>query len=144
MIGFLSEDTKIDNVEAYGSANTTTLTSDSVDMQGYDGVVFIAKYGTAAANNVIHAEQSSDDGDSDAFTDIADSEVAAGASDEIQFIDILRPEERYVRCAALRGTSSTLEGIWAIRYQARTKAVDNTTAGTIAGVTLVSPVAGTK
>jgi hypothetical protein len=148
MNGFLTEYCKLTKVADHTAAATTDVTSSSVDMQGWDGVVFFTSYGTAAADNLIHIEQSSDDGSSDTFTDVAGSEVnASGASDEDQFVDILRPEERYLRCIAVRGTSSTCESIWALQYRGRKApfaSSPNLTSGTIYGNRLQSPVAGTK
>jgi hypothetical protein len=136
-MNFLTEEVLITKVEAYGSANTTTLTSDSVDCAGYDGVAFVAVYGTAAADNLIYAEASTDDS---TFVQVTSSEPNdAGASSEIQFVDIIKPPARYVRCLAVRGTSSTLENIIAYRYKARNLPVDNKVAGTIEGEQLVGP-----
>ena len=144
-MNLFTEDVKITRVKAYQSANTTDVTSDGVDMNGYDGVAFLVCYGTAAADNLIHAEQSSDNGVGDAYTDIAGSEPNdAGASSEIQFVDIRQPQERYVRCIAVRGTSSTVENIYAFRYNIRSMPADNKTAGTIEGEQLIAPIAGTK
>lgn len=148
MNGFLTENCKLTKVSDHTTAATTDVTSSSVDMQGWDGVVFFTSYGTAAADNLIHVEQSSDDGSSDTFADVAGSEVnASGTSDEDQFVDILRPEERYLRCIAVRGTSSTCESIWALQYRGRVAPFadnPNLTSGTIYGNRLLSPVAGTK
>lgn len=143
--GPLADKVVFTKIKDHSTANTGDVTSDSVDMQGYDGVVFCTSYGTAAADNLFHAEQSSDDGAVDTFTDITGSELdLAGASDEDQVLDIFRPEERYVRVVAQRGTSSTLESIWAIRYCLRDVPADNDTSGTIASKILIEPVAGTK
>jgi hypothetical protein len=83
-----------------------------------------------------------------ALSDAADlegSEVDVGSSDEDLFVDVLRPRERYLRAVVLRGTSTTVESIWAIQYRAKdTLPVDNETAGTIAGKKLVYPAEGTK
>jgi hypothetical protein len=139
-MNLFTEDVKITKVEAYAAANTTDLTSDSVDMAadgGYDAVCFVAVYGTAAADNLIHAETSPDDS---TFTDITGSEPNdAGASSEIQFVDVISPAARYVRCVAVRGTSTTLENIIAYRYKLRDKPADNKTAGTIEGEQLIAP-----
>lgn len=146
--GFLTESCKLTKVADHSTAATTDVTSASVDMEGWDGVVFFTSYGTAAANNLIHIEQSSDDGSVDTFTDVAGSEVnASGASDEDQFVDILRPQERYLRCIGVRGTSSTLESIWALQYKGRKvpfASAPNLTSGTIYGNRLTQPIAGTK
>ena len=145
MASALTEKMKITKVLDYTSANTGTTNTASVDMAGYESVVFLTSFGTAAADNLMHVEQSSDDASSDAYADLEGSEVnAGGASDEDQWIEIIRPREQYVRAAVVRGTSSTIEAVWAIQYAAKSRPVDNTTTGTIAGHSLVSPAEGTK
>ena len=59
MQGLLSERVKITKVLDYTGAGTSATNTSSVDMAGYDGVVFITSFGTAAANNVMKAQQSS-------------------------------------------------------------------------------------
>jgi len=141
----LSEDVKLTVVSGYASAAQTDVTSTGVDMTDWDGVLFLTSYGTAAADNLIHVEQSSDNGSSDTYADLEGGEIdLGGASDEDQWVDVFRPKERYVRCIAQRGTSSTLETIWAIQYRGRSLPADNTTAGTIYGKTIISPDEGTK
>lgn len=139
-----SEEWGIVKVSDPSGAGTSTVNSTGVDMANAEEVFFCTSYGTPAADNLIHAEQSSDDGSSDTYADIAGSEpTLGGASDEDQWINIVGPEERYVRCVGVRGTSSTLGDIWAF-VRKKKQAHDNTTTGTIAGVALVHPVAGTK
>jgi len=141
---FLSDEVKITKVADAQTAGTDTVNGTGVDMAGWDGVIFLTSFGTAAANNALHAEQSSDDGDSDSYTDLEGSEVDVGSSDEDQWVDVLCPQERYVRPSALRGTSSTLGDIWAIQYRGRSVAADNVTAGTINGKQVYHPDEGTK
>jgi len=139
----LNERVKITWVADYASANTTDVNGTGLNMAGYEGVIFVAKYGTAAADNVLLAEGSSDDGGGDAYAELTGTQVGAGASDEVQWVEVYRPVEQYIRCVAERGTSSTLFGILAIQYGASSQAVDNTTAGTIHGEYHVSPAEGT-
>lgn len=139
----LSSGCKFTKLADYASANTTDVTSASVDMLGYEGVVFLTSYGTAAANNLMHAEQSSDDGSLDGFSDIEGTSVGVSTSDEDQWLEIHRPGKRYLRVVCARGTSTTLENIWAIQYGARSQPVDNTVAGTIHGELSVTPAEGT-
>ena len=149
---FLTEAVKITKVADAATAATSDVTGTGVDMQGWDGVVFLTSYGTAAADNLIHAEESSDDAATDAYTDIAGSEVdLSGASDEDQFLDIMRHGSggtaRYIRVVAQRGTSSTCGDIWALQYRGREvpfAASPNLTSGTIYGKRVLSPIAGTK
>jgi hypothetical protein len=137
----LSNGIKITKVSDAVGAGTTDVESTGVDMAGYEGVLFLVSFGTAAANNIANAQQSTDNS---TFADLLGTAVAlGGASDEDQWIDVYRPLERYVRCHLEIGTSSTVENIWAIQYGARKLPVDNTTTGTIAGEAHVSPIEGT-
>lgn len=142
--GLFSEECKITKVKDAAGAATTDVTSDIIDMAGFDGVIFLTSLGTAAADNTIHAEQGAAAAMGDA-ADLEGSEVDVGSSDEDLFIDILRPRERYLRVVVTRATSSTVGDIWAIQYRAHDSvSVDNTTAGTINGKQLVYPAEGTK
>ena len=137
----LSNHIKITKVKDHSAAATTDVESDGVDMAGFEGVIFMTSFGTAAADNLANAQQSTDNS---TFAALLGTAVAqGGASDEDVWIDIYRPLERYVSLHVDRGTSSTLESIWAIQYGARKLPVDNTTTGTIAGEAHVSPIEGT-
>lgn len=136
----LSNKVKLTKVADHTTAATTAVNSSSVDMQGFEGVIFITSFGTANSGNTCNLAQSSDDSN---FDDLTGSSVTSGSSDEDIWIDVYRPSDRYVRLEAVRGSSSTLESIWAIQYGARVQPVDNTTTGTIAGEAHVSPAEGT-
>jgi hypothetical protein len=148
MPGFLSQNIKITKVKDHSTAATSDVNSDSIDMEangGFENVMFLTSYGSPAANNMIHAESSSDNGAADSFADIAGSEVdLGGTSDEDQYIDIQHPPERYVRCVGVRGTSSTLESIWAVQYNGRTRPQTQDITGTIYGKRIADPAVGTK
>ena len=141
----LSSAVKIQQGAATTSAGTSNVNGANIDMQNYEGVLFIAKFGTAAADNTIKGQQSSESGGGspDAYSDLAGTSVGVGASDEIVWLDILKPRERYVRMVALRGTSTTLDWAVAIQYGPRKGPVDNTVAGTIHGEAHTSPAEGT-
>lgn len=143
MRGFLSEKVKIVKIKDHSTADTSAVTSDAVDTQGYDGVLFVTSFGTAAAGNTVKVQQSSDDAAADAYADLTGTSVTSGTSDEDVFVDVQRPKERYLKFVAARGTSSTLESMYAILYNPRSLPVDNTTSGTITGETHLSPAEGT-
>lgn len=136
----LSNHVKITKVQDHTAAGTTAVNSTGVDMAGYEGVLFVTSFGTAASGNTLEAAQSADDS---TYNDLAGTSVTSGTSDEDVWIDVYRPIDRYVRVEAARGTSSTLESIWAIQYGGRVQPVDNTTSGTIIGEAHVSPAEGT-
>ncbi len=75
--------------------------------------------------------------------DLLGTLVAPGASDEIQWVEIRNPRERYVRLVALRGTSTTIDWAIALPYGPRKLPVDNNIAGTIAGEVHSAPAEGT-
>lgn len=144
----LNAEIKLVKVQDVTTAGTSTISADSVDLSadgGWDGVFLFASFGTAAADNLLHVEQSSDDADADAFADLLGSQVSAGGnSNEDQWVDIFRPLEKFIRVVADRGTSTTIGDIWAILYRGRSKPFSNITVGTINGIALVSPAEGTK
>lgn len=127
-------------VSAPAAAATTAVNSPSVDMAGYEGVLFMTRFGTAASNNTVNAAGSADDS---TFTDYTGSSVVSGTSDEVVWIDVYRPIDRYVRLEAARGTSSTLESVTAILYGGRKQPISNVLSGTIIGEAHVSPTQGT-
>lgn len=141
----LNSEIKLVKVADHTTAATTDVTSASVDMTqdgGWDGVLFLTSFGTAAADNGIKAQQSSDDGSTDNFADLEGTKVFGGTAEDI-WLDIFRPQEDYVRVIGLRGTSSTLESIWALLYRGRGQPADNTRSGEITGETHASPDEGT-
>lgn len=137
----LSNGIKITKVADHTTAGTSAVEATGVDMAGFEGVLFVTSFGTAASGNTLLASQDTASGGS--YTDLLGSSVTSGTSDEDVWIDVYRPTKRYVRVEAARGTSSTLESIWAIQYGARKQPVDNTTSGTIVGEASVSPAEGT-
>lgn len=139
----LSNAVKITKVEDPTADGTAAIDSAGVDMSGYEGVLFVTSFGTAASDNTVNAAQSSDDGSTDAYADLEGTSVASGTSDEDVWVDVFRPRLRYVRLEVARGTTTTMGDIWAIQYGPRTLPVDNTTSGTIVGEAHVSPAEGT-
>ncbi len=144
--GFFSDQCKLIKIQDHTTAGTSTVTSSAVDMLQTDGfyqnVLLFTSFGTAASNNTIKAQQSSDDGSSDAYADLEGTSVASGSSDEDTWID-LKPRERYVKFLALRGTSSTLESMWALLYNPRNIVETNVVSGTIIGEAHNRPAEGT-
>lgn len=122
MQGMFTETNKIVRLKASQTAATSTITSDSVDMAadgGWDEVTFVVDFETAAANNVLKAQSSSDDFDSDTAADIEGTAVTVDTGDTVQRLNIVKPPERYVRASCARGTSTVLGTIYAILSRGR-------------------------
>ena len=113
---------KMSRVENGAVAGTGTLTSDVVDMQNFDNLVFLAALGDVltTGENVLQAQQS-DVGDGSGMVNIAASVVSftAGASDadnKLMLLEIARPTKRFLRVTLARTVANTvLDGIFAFQ-----------------------------
>lgn len=113
----LLKNTDIRTVKLYQASGTSAVNSDSVDMQGWEGVMFVTEMGTANAGNYVNAAQSSDNS---TFNDLEGTRVTPSTDGDQILVDIYRPRARYVRLEAVRaGSATTLETIIAIRYGPR-------------------------
>ncbi len=140
--GFLNEDIKI-TVDDATVAGTSAVDSTALDMTGYDGVLFIVKLGTAAANNTAKGQE--DTGSSMATVqDLLASKVSSSAVATLKtlVLDIQRPQKQWVRVEVARGTSTTVDAIVAIQYKARNLPVAQA-AASVALKQLSSPAEGT-
>lgn len=144
----LTDKVKTVRVSNAVAAGATDVTCTAVDMTGYDAVRFIALFGTLTATQVtsIRAQCSSDDGSSDAYTDIEGSASDALGDDDdndMLVLDIVRPPERYVKCIIDRATANAVvDGVIAELYCARDEVVTQD-ATVIEAVKLSHPVEGT-
>lgn len=132
---------------APAAAATTDVTGTAIDTQGYDGVLFVAHLGTITSGAVtsLKAQQSSDDGDADAYADLAGSgtTIPDSASDKLAILDVYRPQERYVKPILDRGTqNAVLNGMIAILYKGRSVPV-SLHANVAVSNLVVSPAEGT-
>ena len=113
---------KISRVEDGAVAGVTVLTSDVIDMQNFDGLVFLAALGDvlATAVNVLQA-QHSDVGDGSGMTNIVASVVswtadATDADNKLMLLEIFRPTKRFLRVTLTRTVANTvLDGIFAFQ-----------------------------
>jgi len=119
----LCKEVKCTLVQVALADGATDPDSDSVDMEGFDGVMFLGIVGTIAATGTVTlaAEQSSDDSTFNALSGIS-AEAGAADDDKFLLLDVYRPTDRYVRTALTRGTAdSVYGGTIAIQYKARKK-----------------------
>lgn len=139
----LSEVVTFTKVADHSASAGAEVDSASVDTAGYEGVVFLTSLSVANVGNYLAAQQSSDDGVADGWSDIEGSKVSSGASDEDLWLDI-HPTKRYVRAVVIRaGAATTCESIWALRYGGPVAPVSNVLAGTIAGEAHFAAAEGT-
>lgn len=126
--GYFTDNFAITKVADHTTAGTSDVTSASVDMAGWDGVVFFTSLGTAASGNIVTLHGSSDNSSFSATSALKSS----GTSDEDVAVDLQNPASRYYRAVVTRGTSSTCESIWAIQYHGRSRPQTFAVSGTSA------------
>ncbi len=125
----LSKDVKITVVAAAAAAATTAITSDVLDMSGYDGVMFVALTGDVTATSVLTLTAKANSANSTSsptpVTQKATDAFTAGASDadsKALVVDVFKPTLRYVFAELTRATANAVVGgIIAIQYQASNK-----------------------
>lgn len=137
----LADQIKISFVEGAATAGTSTLTTDIVDMQGYDGCVFVAILGDVTSGSVLSFKAQQNTANSTSgMADLAGSTIGAtaGASDydsKMLVIDVHQPKERYLQAVLARGSqNAVVVGIIAIQYRARALPVASTWAALMAKV----------
>ncbi len=130
----------IDLIAAVAAGTSAVSTGAIVDTQGYEGVLFIAKFGTSAVDNGIKVKQDTVIGFGGA-ADLAGSKQLLDGTSKIAAVDIHRPLERFLRCDGLRGTSTTLDSLVAILYGGRVKPPTLDTS--VSSKVVVSPSEGT-
>ena len=113
--------TKLTRVENAAAAGTSALTTDVIDMLGYDGCTFVALLGDVTDTSVLTLTLQ--DGDAADGSDMVATDVVAtftaGASDadnKMLAVETFRPLKRYVRAVLTRTTANAVvDGIVAIQ-----------------------------
>lgn len=107
------------------AAGQTVITPDTaIDMAGFESVTFLVAFGeiTASAVTSIEVHCSSDDGEEDAYTALAGSNVVVTDANDnkVAAIDVIRPPERYVKCIVNRADEdAAVDAIIAIQTGAK-------------------------
>jgi len=116
----LSKNVKVTLVQAPLADGQTDPDSSAVDMQGFEGVMFVGIVGTVTGSGTasLKAAQSSDNSN---FSDLSGvvATGAAGGSDKFLVLDVYKPLERYVRTTLTRAVANSIYGgTIAIQYGA--------------------------
>lgn len=118
----LGRNIKITRVANSAAAGTSAVTCSTLDMAGFEGVLFIAAFGDLSNGAVtgIKAQQGQLANMGDA-ADLAGTAIAIADTDDnkVLALEVYRPRERYVRAIVTRGTANAvLDGVIAIQYGA--------------------------
>jgi hypothetical protein len=142
----LSKDTKITQAVTVtnGAAGSSNINGVTLDMNDFESVLMRATFGAivSGAATSIKAQQG-DLSDASDMSDLLGTSQTIGDTDDenTHYIDLVKPEKRYVRLVVLRATqNSTVEADYQ-QYGARKAPV--THGSNVAGETHVSPIEGT-
>lgn len=128
-----------------GAAGTSAISGTILDMSGYEGVLVMVRMGaiTSGAVTSIKMQQDTDSaGGTMADLEGTSQSIADTDDDEIFYIDLFRPQERYVRLYVSRATqNAVVASAEYIQYGPKAAPVTQPT-GTN-GETHVSPAEGT-
>lgn len=122
----LLNEVKITRVANAAAAAQTEVLSSVLDMQGYDGVMFVALLGDITATSVLTLTAKGNTASSTSsptpVTQVATAAFTAGASDadnKVLVVDVFDPALRYVFASLTRTTANAVvDGIIAIQYTA--------------------------
>jgi len=122
----LLNEVKITRVANAAAAAQTEVLSSVLDMQGYDGVMFVALLGDITATSVLTLTAKGNTARSTSsptpVTQVATAAFTAGASDadnKVLVVDVFDPALRYVFASLTRTTANAVvDGIIAIQYTA--------------------------
>jgi hypothetical protein len=138
---------KIDGTNYQRAAGTATDTSEAIDTRGYEAVLLRMGWGaiTSGGAQSFKVQQSSDDGSSDSYADLAGTNQTVADTDDNKVFEceIFKPKERYLKVVTSRATqNSAIDFLEAILYNPIRRAVtqDSTVAAT---ETFNSPAEGT-
>lgn len=94
------------------AAGTSAQNTSGIDTRGYEGIRFVASFGTITSGAALSVklQQSDDDGSADDYTDLTGTNIASADTDDNTLVisDIYRPQKRYVRMAITRATQNAV------------------------------------
>lgn len=122
----LIDSIEVEQVLAPASYNSEQNT-DAVDMEGWDGAMFILDVGAMATNATLDAEAewADDDAFSENLMELVDSQMTQlaegdGDGDTVVIFDISGfMERRYLRLEVTPATAATILGVTVVKYRGR-------------------------
>lgn len=107
------------SIDPQSLAASSTTNGSSVDMQGWEGVLFVLQLGATDGTTDMKAQDSADD---TTFADISGAaltQIAGTGDNKIYLLDVWRPSARYVRPVVTTGAGAAadFEAVLALQYR---------------------------
>lgn len=114
-------DSTLASVDIAPISSSANVNGTALDMQGWDGCMFIFNLGTIASGGTFDARiVSSANANMSGATNITNAaltQVTSATPNNAFIIDVYRPTDRYVRSATQPATAAVLHTATAIRYR---------------------------
>lgn len=143
----LIKDVKLTRVMNAVAAGTTAQNSSEIDMEGFEGVMFILAVGTLTATQTtsIKAQQTSTTGSG--YADLAGSgsgDFDDADSNQCAVLDVYKPREQFLRAVVTRGTANAvIDGVFALQYGPGKRPTTQDATTVALNELVVSPAEGT-
>ncbi len=127
-----------------GAAGTGNIAGTVLDMKGFEGVLMVVQMGAivGSATTSIKARSGTDDTVSDAADLLGTSQTIADSDDEdVFYIDLYKPVERYVQLYVTRGVANATLSANYIQYSPASMPPSH--GSIVNGETHISPAEGT-
>lgn len=138
----LVNDVKITKVKAASAAGTTAVTSDIIDMSGFESVAFMTTANAITATGVQSIKiQHGDESDLSDAADVTSASITIADDDDNQtfVVEMSQPIKRYCRAYVSRGTANSAFGeIYALQYGAKLRPVTNDVTDTLTTALVVA------
>ncbi len=138
---------KVTRVSEAEAAAQTDITCAEINMEGFDGVIFIAEFGTIDSTAVtsLKAQQDTVTGMGTAADLLGTSITIDDDEDNMLLVlDVYRPREQFVRAIVVRGTAdAVVDSVIAIQYKADKKPTVQDSSTVADSELHVSPAEGT-
>ena len=139
----LGRNAKVTLINTGESAAQSTITSDEIDMAGFEGVMFLVHMGTidGSAATTTFVRQAEATGMGSAATLTGSTHTIADDEDDTIFLtDVYRPLEQFLDVRVTRATSnSVIQSIVAIQYNGRKPPVTHDASTVTAAIYLAGP-----
>lgn len=137
---------KMTRVSSAVAVGTASVTGTTVDMQDFDGAVFVAAFGAITDGTPAIKVQGGNASDGSDMADLAGTSTAAAITDDNKLlaVEVYRPSCRYLRVVAVRGgtTGAVLDSMTCLQYEPKKKPTVQDATTVSASNIVVSPTAG--
>jgi hypothetical protein len=135
----LFKNIKVTTVVPYTATGTTAVNGTALDMSGFEGVIFVAHFGSTATDISMKAQGGAT---SSPATDLLGTSLALDATAKTAILSVEKPLDRYIRVVLTRTTTTIVGSVIAIQYGSRTLPISNVVSDNVVE-SHISPAAGT-